>query len=134
MDKVLKSFLNTLKCPLCGSLIDIFDGKEVKRKFNFACSSNYTHYGIWLNSDLYPFIEEEVLEIHEKNHMYLIHQFHSQIPNTHMCSINIFNINGDGNITGSLSSNFVYDKSLFDFRNTNRSKLLNKIKTILVFQ
>lgn len=132
---VLKVFLNTLRCPVCGGLIDMFEGRAVRRRFNYACAADYKHYGIYVNVELSPpFIEEEVLEISDKNHMYMIIQFHDQFLNKHMCNIDSFDINGDGNIVGSSKGHFSFHKTLFDFKNSNKVKLLNKIKTILVFQ
>lgn len=139
MIPIIKKFLNAIKCPVCKSQIDIFDGRRVfpGRRFNFACVTNYEHYAIYINTTDAPYfeIEEEYVSVKDIKHKYEIIQYHSLLLKTHQTNILIFDINGDGNvIEGNPIKDFSYNKTLFDLQKTSAKKLLNRIKTILVFQ
>lgn len=139
MNAIVKKFLNAIKCPVCKGQIDIFDGRRASpgRRFNFACATNYEHYAIYLNTDNAPFfeIEEEYASVKDNKYKYEIVQYHSLLLKAHQTNILIFDINGDGNvIEGNAIKDFSYNKALFDLQKTSTKKLLNRIKTILVFQ
>lgn len=139
MDKVLKAFLNTLKCPICGGLIDIFDGSNfgIHRRMNYACAQDHTHYALSITNDPYPFIGEEYVDVLDGKHKYHIQQYHyfhlgQRTSNTRII---IFDLDGDNNpLPNPRKEDFYFKKSIFDFSKTNKYKLLNKVKTILVFQ
>lgn len=139
MDKATKVLLNSLRCPVCAGQIDMFDGKALvpRVKINYACAANYKHYGIWLEMDglLPAYIEEETVEVIDGNHLYVVIQYHNRFIQKHWTSILVMDINGDGNIIEKkLPKEIKFKKSLFDFTKTNKVKLLNRVKTVLVFQ
>lgn len=135
MDKEVKALLNSLRCPICGGLIDMFEG-EVKKRINYACAADVHHYGIWLDTlELPAYIEEEYVEIIHNFKFYLIVQFHNRFFNKHQTNILVGEVNGDGNvIEGKVKKQFTFGQTLFDFTKVGKERLINKIKTILVFQ
>lgn len=139
MDPVAKKILNALKCPICAAQIDICDGKNLvpRRKANFGCASNKDHYSFWMDDgEGFSFqIEEEYLNVVDNKFRYEIIQFHSKMLNMHQTNIQIYDVNGDGNIIeGNKVKLLTFKKQLFKFSKTNRIKIINRLKTILVFQ
>lgn len=139
MDKATKDFLNRLRCPICAGQIDMFDGKNSKpfTRVNYACAANSRHYGIILINDFGPSIREEYVYLYDGPHMYQVQQIHYGPPLGSTTDIFMYDVNGDNNVieTAKLKNmKLSFRKALFNFNTTNREKLLNRIKTILVFQ
>lgn len=139
MDPIAKKILNTLKCPVCGGQIDVFDWaeKNTKRGVNFGCAYNREDFGIFFVHWEQPIrIEKEVAIVYEDKHQYEVIQEHylfgGKVTNT---LINIRDVDAENRVLdSSKTKKFTFNKLLFDFSKTNRAKLVNRIKTILVFQ
>jgi len=96
------------------------------------------------NNDLwYPTvrIEKETVSIYEGRHKYVIMQHN--YPNLYpVTSINVYDVDAENRVIDKkinqvpkdLQPAFSFDKKLFEFSKTTRDKILNRIKTILVFQ
>lgn len=139
MDKVAKLILNSLRCPVCRGQIDLFDwAKPVSKKgHNFGCVYDPTHYGIYfVHWDIPIRIEKETAVVCDKSHQYEIEQtsYVSGQPFLHT-RIRMWDIDAEQRVVNSGEfKDFGFNKHLFDFAKTNKEKLLNRIKTILVFQ
>ncbi len=148
MDPVVKAFLNSLKCPVCKSQIDLFQAKK-KDGNNFACVQDYTHYAIFLVHWEQPLrIESEDVRVYKGKYLYDIKQHHYLPGNNHFglgpgfgplrcdkTTIIVREIDKEFRIIEKLEAkSFEYDKVLFDFQNTSEQKIINRVKTILVFQ
>jgi hypothetical protein len=141
MDHSTKILLNSLRCPICTSLID---GNTVSG----YCVANMDHYNarianntgepLWI--EIPPILVQEQVSIYEGKFRYQIFQSYANLVNnnyvtTDSSRIIIWDVDPEGRIIHSKHRpEFYYNKKLFDFRNTNKEKLINKIKTILVFQ
>lgn len=134
MDKRSKYILNNLKCPLCESQIDLYDfmGRNSKsQSYNFCCASNYYDYQMWFpHWDDPPRINFDLVEVYEGRHKFKIAQ--SYLINQTI--IEMWKVDIEHNIKSNMSKNFTYQQILFDYSNTNRDKIINRIKTILTFQ
>lgn len=134
MDPIAKAILNSLKCPICQSRIDLLDWKDRSdgKKYNFCCSSNWEHYRcFFVHWEPVFRIEYETVIVYEGKHQYRITQYDTQ-----RTEIFIHNVDAENNIIDSRGKGpgkFEYPKHLFDFAKTNREKLVNRVKTILVF-
>lgn len=113
----------------------MFTGTTNKR-INYACAANHQHYGIWLDTKELPaFIEEEYVLAETEHKFYLIVQYHNRFLNRHQTNILVGEVDGDGNVIDSkIKKQFTFGKTLFDFGKIGKERLINKIKTILVFQ
>lgn len=141
MDFVAKKILNALKCPVCQSQIDILNWVVPKigskKGHNFGCVSDHFHYSIFfMHWELPIRIEKETVIIYEGKYQYEIAQdyFLSGIsfPHTH---IYIRVVDAEKRILDNHPIKEIgFNKILFDFSKTNREKLVNRVKTILVFQ
>jgi hypothetical protein len=108
-----KNYLNSLKCPICGSQIEGI-------KEPFYCVSDSEHYRMYLNDGLpYSASYELVVVCDDKSRRYAI----VQNDTTKI-------VVSDSSIKETITFSF----KVFDFSNTNKEKILNRLKTILVFQ
>lgn len=133
MNSPLKQFLNSLYCPICGGQIDCILNN---RQFNYGCASNIEHYRLWIDrTDVFPpIVEYEVVVFYENCLRYLIRQ-HYKIATVDFTEINISKTNAENVVIDHIPiKSLTYDKCLFDFSISNKEKMLNRIKTILVFQ
>lgn len=136
MDKRVKLIVNSLKCPLCKAQIegyDVYAPNAKSTSFNFHCVSNYYDYRFWMPYDDYnaPKIEYDMVHLYEGKFKYHIDQRY-KINRTR---IDMFEVDLEHNIKDETKGkNFQYDKILFDYPNTNRTKIVNRLKTILTFQ
>lgn len=139
MDKIAKAMLDSMKCPVCGGQIDLFDWARPvsKRGNNFGCVRDNSHYGMYFNHwDQPPVILSETVSVIDVNRLYDIEQKHFMgtvpFPGT---TILIRDVDKEGRtIDGGRFKRLSFDKVLFDFRTLNKEKVINKVKTILVFQ
>lgn len=145
MDKSAKLILNTLRCPICRGQIDLISymARRNPRPFNFCCANNHEHYGLWfIHWEQPPHIESERVIIYDNNFQYEIKVRHSlpvTVSGSSLTSpstdIYVWEVDDENRVIDKVTPKvFSYDKCLFDFRNTNRDKILARIKTILVFQ
>lgn len=134
MDKAVKIILNSLRCPICKSQIDLYDYLKKNAKstsYNFCCSSDYYHYRMWFpHWDLPPRISHDMLITYEGRHKFQIDQRYLISRTT----IDIWEVDPEHNLVDEQSKSFTYQQILFDYRTTNRDKIVNRIKTILTFQ
>jgi len=140
MDKVAKLILNSLRCPVCSGQIDLISYTKLARKpsnQNFSCVYDPEHYGVFLVHWEQPVrLELERATVYEGRHQFNVTQYHyfNGQP-AHLTSISIREVDPENRIIDNVKpKEFHYDKHLFDFKKTNREKLVNRIKTILVFQ
>lgn len=144
MDKAAKIILNSLRCPICKSQIDLIDWTRANmpRTSNFSCVSVPDHFGIWfVHWDGPPVIERETVIVNEGFYQYKIVQksnfvfANNHTTVSHLTELLISDIDAEQRlIEGSVSKFLRFPKHLFDFQKTNKEKLINRIKTILVFQ
>lgn len=135
MDKAAKVILNLLKCPVCGSQIDIIYTRN--KAYNCSCVSNPSEYQIDFDYEsIPPHIEKECVVVYEGSHQYEVRQIHSSYaPLLNKTEITIRDVDPEHRIIHpSKMKIFMFEKLMFDFSHTNREKLVNRIKTILVFQ
>jgi hypothetical protein len=140
MDKVAKLILNSLKCPVCGGQIDLLDWTKLESKpkdQNFSCVYDPEHFGIFLVHWEQPIrLEQERATVYEGKYQYRVIQYHyfGGVPNC-FTNIEIREVDPEHRVKELIPiKEFHYQKHLFDFTKTNKEKLINRIKTILVFQ
>jgi hypothetical protein len=140
MDKAAKLILNSLKCPVCGGQIDLLDWTKLEQKpkdQNFSCVYDPEHFGIYLVHWEQPIrLEFERATVYEGSHQYQVTQNHWLAGfRTQRTVVLIREVDPEHRIIDTVKAKqFVYNKLLFDFNKTNREKLVNRVKTILVFQ
>jgi len=135
LDPLAKLILNALKCPICQSRLDLLDWKDhiPGPKYNFTCSSNWEHYRIFfVHWEPVCRVEYETVIVYEGKHQYRITQY--GMPDR--TEIFIHDVDAENRIIDNRSktnNKFSYEKKLFDFANTTREKVVNRVRTILVF-
>lgn len=133
MDPVTKSLLNFLRCPICRGQLDLLSlvaNPKKNKEYNFFCVNDYRHYGIFLVHWDYPIrVDQEGVTVFEGSHQFDIVQKGGHT------TITMYEIDPEERILDNIKPKvFTYDKDLFVFSQTNRDKIVNRIKTILVFQ
>jgi hypothetical protein len=114
-----------MKCPVCGGQI------EGVTKFHCAFSKN--HYQLRIDDEIVPFrIIHETVQVIDGHKQYRVYQSENETE------IYVSQLNGDYEIippdkTKPAPKSIKFDKKIFNFLQTNREKLLTRIKTILVF-
>lgn len=137
MNSLIKKTLNLLKCPVCKSQIDLLGWKDKSdgRKYNFCCASNWEHYRLlFVHWEVMPYIDYETVVVYNDHHMYHVTQYFDNGNNK--TEIFIYEVDAENRIIDSKDKKTLklsYDKKLFDFSQTNKEKIINRIKTILVF-
>lgn len=134
MDPVAKAILNSLKCPICQSRVDLLDWKDRSdgRKYNFCCSSSWEHYRcFFIHWEPVYRIEYETVVVYNGKHQYRITQ--SEDNKTEILTNEVDAENRVVDKRGG-PGKILFNLHLFDFSKTNREKLMNRLKTILVFQ
>ena len=137
MDKITKTILNSLKCPICKSQIDLYDYNQKSSKstsYNFCCATSYDHYRIWFpHWDFPPKIHYDVVEVYDGRYKFQIDQRYL----INRTRIDIWEVDAEHHLINEKSktfTTFTYQKIFFDYPTTNREKIANRIKTILTFQ
>lgn len=111
-----KNYLNSLRCPVCGSQIEGISEP-------FFCVANNEHYRLYLQESLPYTPSHEIVVIYDDNsRRYAI----SQDVDSTKIVVSYENSPTKEPITFSFR--------VFDFLNTTKEKILNKLKTIMVFQ
>lgn len=125
MDPELKVFLNSIKCPVCGG--------QIEGVSQFHCAFSKDHYRLYIEKDVRPIqVNAEYVRLNEgKKQFYIIQQ-------ENKTEIYIFKLDGDYRVIlpakgEPAPKSMTFGNKLFNFKNTTREKLLNKVKTILVF-
>lgn len=125
MDKAIKQLLNSLKCPICSSQIDILQNYYT----TFVCISNSDHYTITLHKNL-ALIETETLNFfdpHDYNRIYQIYKFYKDNGQLNFCTIIKYQM-GEKNKGIKLA----YDP--INFKYFSIEKAINRIKNIFIYQ
>ena len=135
MDPIVKQTLNALRCPICKGQVDLLDWKQkrVPLDYNYCCANDWEHYRLlFVHWEPVLIIKHETVVVYEGRHKYQITQFQNKGT-----EIFIFDVDLENRVIEDpqkKNPNFSYDKHLFDFSKSNRDKIVNRIKTILVFQ
>jgi hypothetical protein len=124
MDTVSKKILNSLKCPVCGGQID-----GVKTLY---CAADQEHYYANIDDEALPIfiIIKEIVKIYSEKYQFEI------IQEKDSTAIYIWNIDKERRRIINKPNPpkpIVFNKKIFNLSVYN-NKLINKIKTILVFQ
>jgi len=135
MDKIVKIIVNALRCPICKSQIDGHDmyyPNIRSTSFNFHCVSNYHDYRFWMPYDGYsvPKILYDMVDVYDGHYLYRIDQKYD-INET---IIDVWGVDVEHNMINEQSKIFTYQQILFDYQNTDRNKIVNRLKTVLTFQ
>jgi len=142
MDPLAKRLLNSLRCPICKSQIDLLSFTKNKKGNNFGCAQDQNHYAIFLVHWDLPFrVEQEDVQVYSGKYLYEIRQNHYVSPPTipavkcNETLIFIKEVDKEFRVIekGKLQ-HFQYNQILFDFQTTSKDKIINRVKTILVFQ
>lgn len=138
LNPVAKKLLNTLKCPICGGQIDMLEHiSNGKYRPNFGCASNIEHFCIHIVMEDPPIrIVTELVTAYSGKYKYDVIQEHSILDDTLASTKILINeVDMEHRIVNPLISKKIeFKKILFDFSKLDRKKLINRIKTILVFQ
>jgi len=140
MDKPAKVLLNSLKCPICNSQIDILDwsiSRSQIDKYNFGCVDNYLHYRLWFTHWEIPYlIEKETVTIFNKDKQFEIKQYYyNNNFKVNKTEIYIRDIDQELRVLEHKKYKFLpVDYVLFDFSKSSESSILTRIKTLLYFQ
>lgn len=122
----LKETLNSLRCPLCNSQID---GRL--HSIRFYCVSNSDHYNVWLK-DLK--VKRETVNIYDFNKLLKYEISQSYFDSYNSTKVLLERIDAEGREIFTFDEiSYTTNINLFDFRNFNPEKAVNKIKTFLVF-
>lgn len=135
----LKSYLNSLKCPICGAPIDLFISD-----FQYGCANDRNHYHLNLIKTQKLFGSQKLESVNEYSVSEYVNIYCSGIcytiskiyDNNLVKTTIIFNkTDGENRMIfdfnpKKLELNF----DAFDFKNFNVEKALNRIKTLSTFQ
>lgn len=120
---------------MCHGQIDMYDGPSAAPfKFNYGCANDFRHYRIMFDSFASSgAIRYENILLYEGKHLFDVDQYISG-----MTVVRMADIDPEGRIVANKEgllyhSSLRFEKKLFDFQQTNREKILNRIKTVLVF-
>jgi hypothetical protein len=100
--------------------------------YNYCCVKDWEHYRIYLVHWQPPIIiEYEAVIIYDGKYKYQITQYRPSETR-----IVIWDIDAENRVIDlkEKKTTFSFNKMLFDFSNTTKEKILNRVKTILVFQ
>lgn len=136
LDPVAKAFLNSLRCPICGNQIDMYEPPKQTgaSHYNYACATDSDHYVNEIDfKSISGFIRYEIVRIYDGSHLYEIDQYAGG-----MTVLRVADIDPEHRLLPNKEGKLYqiacqFDKKLFDFQNTNREKILNRVKTLLVF-
>lgn len=142
-DATTKAILRSLHCPICRGALDLYERpKEKGVAYNFCCVNDWEHYRLYFVHWEQPYrIDYEKVVLYEGNYQYAIVQNnfggnqHSPQGVSGDTTITISKVDPEKRIIETLQpKTFWYTKKFFDFNQTNRDKIINRIKTVLTFQ
>lgn len=135
MTYLLKKLLNSLKCPICNTSVDIINYNiRTRQDYNYGCAANNDHYLILIkNNDLdIPCVLTETINVYDVSHKYQLTKRYQNL--SVKTEILIFNIDAERRVIFNFKNNILtFDKELFNFSKFNMGKIIDKIKTILMF-
>ena len=116
-----------------------WSAKSQYRTHNFCCATNWEHYALFFDLKYPPYhVAHETVMIYDGSHKYHICQMYDQFAFAAATEIRALDVDPEGRTIDApkTKSDLLYsaDKKLFDFGQTDREKILNRIKTILTFQ
>jgi hypothetical protein len=137
MNPLTKKLLNSLRCPICKSLIDMLPTK-ISKRYQFGCAVNNEHYAIRLNNGD---IERELVSFFDSKHKYVLLKSHydgiisvSEGSITDM-EINVIDIDLENRVVeGNKIKVIDVNSESFDFRNFNIKEVVYKINLLFLFQ
>ena len=108
------------------------------KSFNYSCVKDWEHYRInFYHLDLNDLkIEYETVVVYEGKRKYEVNQYYDLRTEFWVFEVDPEHRLVEEKAIGHIVSkpSFRFDKWLFDFSQTNYQKIVNKLKTILVFQ
>lgn len=119
--------LRYLRCPVCRG--------QVEGIVSLHCVYDKNHYVASSTPEEEPFrINSEDVEFIDKSKLFFISQRYwtGHVPVT-QTSIVVQSVDAENRVIGEIGKLF-FNKILFDFQKTNKEKMLNRMRTILVFQ
>jgi hypothetical protein len=125
MDKQLKALFDSLRCPVCGAQIDLA-GKGISRQYNYCCADNNNEYVLHI-SELS--ITHDRAIIYDRNNKYIIVQNYD----VKQTIFDILKVDAEGNITDWNNKTVYLDYTLFDYQNTDKEKIIRRLKTVMTF-
>ena len=130
--KTIKTYCNTLKCPVCSGQLDGL--VRLDEQFGLMCVYDVNEYYMTINvvSNV-PVVVSESVRIHCGKFQYLIKQTprNTIITPQYVDSEGMVIVNNPKLVTPPPIS---FQQKIFNFQNLNREKLANKIKVLLVLQ
>jgi hypothetical protein len=122
-----KEILNSLRCPICKAQVD---GNNYS--IRFYCVYVRDHYNIWLKDGA---VKRETVNIYDMSKLLKYEITQSYENNSTKTNILLENIDAEGREIFTFDEvSYKADIALFDFKNFNSEKALNKVKTFLVFR
>ena len=121
---------------MCEGRIDLYNWDlKISNEYNFCCAISPGHYRSFIDHwGSIPNIEHDTIDLYDGNRLYHIEQYYNGDCKT---TVSVLNLDPEGRVYHnegtSAKSSFVFSK-LFDYSQTTREKILNRVKMILVFQ
>jgi hypothetical protein len=118
-----------------------WNSKSEDRKYNFCCAADWQHYRLhFIHWDPPIRVEYENVILYvplgndlEQYHRFSITQIYDTLRLTAKTDITILLVDPEQHAIEEFPK-VSYNQKLFDFSQTNREKIANRMKTILVFQ
>jgi histidinol phosphatase-like PHP family hydrolase len=133
MNPTARKFLDTLRCPLCNSLIDLLEWKQSianSVKFNFCCSQNWEHYCLYFQYWKIPFfIEYERVCIFLPGIEYDILQSNS----LQKTDVNFYQTDLENRIIAVAQQPVTYQYLLINFQESSQEEIVNRLMIIMTF-
>lgn len=136
MNRKTKNFLNSLRCPICQSQIDMH-----RTYASYGCVLNHNHYSFLLKVDnrlsrtydvADPVMGCENVNVYDMNELKLYDIVQNYIFNT--TEVFIHNIDKECRVIDDYKDKYIkFDVFLFDFQKFDRDKAINRIKTLVYF-
>ena len=128
-----KFILNSLKCPLCKGQIDLLSHETIGRssKYNFGCAINNRHYVLFFNHWGDP-IEITLEKVTLFNNLKCYEIIEHIKPST---IIKISKTDLEDRILDNVEPKYIiYPYNIFDFQNTDKDKIINRLTMMLLYQ
>ena len=119
MDKQLKALLNSLRCPVCKSQIDIYGG----RIYSYCCAKNNLEYMLHIPFaaiTLTPVIAYDKVKIFDDDKKYIVDQQYE----TKTTVFDIWSVDAEGNVKDYNNKTVKLDYILFDYQKTDRERII----------
>ena len=141
MEPSTKKLLNSLACPICGCQIDLISSTFGYRDFNYSCVADIEHYTISLMYGLdVTVLDKERVIIYDDNHKYEVSKYHyydallskKVLTDTF---IKQFQVDPENRVIDNVPvKTSEFKTEVINTAKVGKDKLLNRVKTLLVFQ